>query len=139
MSNCLWAPAKTKVKSSRFAFEESFAWALLSYFYDDSNLHISIKYVLTTKGASKESISKFLTGIDFTQKLHILNPEIYKQCLRVKSWKAKVGAAKANKLKIKMNKSEHKLQQFKNWKICLYHIFANRLQLWKVGTCKELD
>jgi len=34
---------------------------LLSSFCDDSNLHISLfKYVLSTMGVSKESISKFL-------------------------------------------------------------------------------
>jgi len=44
-----------------YAFEESADYALLSYFCDDSNLRISIfKYVLSTMGVSKESISKFL-------------------------------------------------------------------------------
>jgi len=44
-----------------YAFEESVDCHLLSSFCDDSNLHISLyKYVLSTMGVSKESISKFL-------------------------------------------------------------------------------
>ena len=40
-----------------YAFEESVDCHLLSYFCDDSNLHISLfKYVLYTMGVSKESI-----------------------------------------------------------------------------------
>ena len=50
-----------------YAFGESVDCHLLSSFCDDSNLHISLfKYVLSTMGVSKESISKFLIGIDFT-------------------------------------------------------------------------
>jgi len=46
-----------------YAFEESVDCLLLSCFCDDSNLHISLfKYVLSTMGVSKESISKFLIG-----------------------------------------------------------------------------
>ena len=46
-----------------YAFEESVDCHLLSSFCDDSNLHISLfKYVLSTMGVSKESISTF----DFT-------------------------------------------------------------------------
>ena len=49
-----------------YAFEESVACHLLSSFCDDSNLHISLfKYVLSTMGVSKESISKFLMGNRF--------------------------------------------------------------------------
>jgi len=51
------------VKSSRFSicfYEESADCALLSCFYNDSNLHISLfKYVLSTIEVSKESISNF--------------------------------------------------------------------------------
>jgi len=44
-----------------YAFEESVEYHLLSFFCDDSNLHISLfKYVLSTMSVSKESISKFL-------------------------------------------------------------------------------
>ena len=52
------------------------------------------KYVLSTMGVSKESISKFLIGNRFHVKLHILSPEHCKQSLRVKSWKAEVTAEK---------------------------------------------
>jgi len=58
-----------------FAFEESVDCHLLSSFCDDSNLHISLfKYVLSTMGVSKESISKFLIGNRFHVKLRILSP-----------------------------------------------------------------
>ena len=43
------------------------------------------KYVLSTVGVSKESISKFLIGNRFHGKLRILSPENCKQSLRVKS------------------------------------------------------
>jgi len=43
------------------------------------------KYVLSTMGVSKESISKFLIGNRFHVKLRILSPENCKQSLRVKS------------------------------------------------------
>jgi len=44
-----------------YAFEESVDCHLFSSFCDDSNLHIALfKYVLSTMGVSKESISKFL-------------------------------------------------------------------------------
>ena len=50
-----------------YAFEESVDCHLLSSFCEDSNLHISLfKYVLSTMGVSKESISKFLKEIEFT-------------------------------------------------------------------------
>ena len=52
------------------------------------------KYVLSTMGVSKESISKFLIGNRFHVKLRILSPENCKQSLRVKSWKAEVTAKK---------------------------------------------
>jgi len=43
-----------------YAFEESVDCHLLLSFCDGSNLHISLfKYVLSTMGVSKESISKF--------------------------------------------------------------------------------
>jgi len=43
-----------------YAFEESVDYLLLSFYCDDSNLHIILfKYVLSTMGVSKESISKF--------------------------------------------------------------------------------
>jgi len=46
-----------------YAFEESVDCLLLWCFCDDSNLHISLfKYVVSTMGVSKESISKFLIG-----------------------------------------------------------------------------
>ena len=46
----------------------------VSSFCDDSNLHISLfKYVLSTMGVSKESISKFLIGNRFHVKLRILS------------------------------------------------------------------
>ena len=58
-----------------YAFEESVDCHLLSSFCDDSNLHISLfKYVLSTMGVSKESISKFLIGNRFHVKLRILGP-----------------------------------------------------------------
>jgi len=61
-----------------YAFEESVNCALLSFFCDDSNLHISLfKYVLSTMGVSKESISKFLIGNRFHVKLRILSPSDY--------------------------------------------------------------
>jgi len=41
----------------------------------------SAKYVLSTMGVSKESISKFLAGNRFHVKLRILNPENCKQSL----------------------------------------------------------
>jgi len=66
-----------------------------SSFCDDSNLRLSdIKYVLSTMGVSKESISKFLIGNRFHVKLRILSPENCKQSLQVKSWKAEVTAEK---------------------------------------------
>ena len=43
------------------------------------------KYVLSTMGVSKESISKFLIGNRFHVKLRTLSPENYKQSLQVKS------------------------------------------------------
>ena len=43
------------------------------------------KYVLSTMGVSKESISKFLIGNRFYVKLRILSPENCKQSLQVKS------------------------------------------------------
>ena len=55
---------------------------------------IKVKYVLSTMGISKESISKFLIGNRFHVKLRILSPENCKQSLRVKSWKAEVTADK---------------------------------------------
>ena len=43
-----------------YAFEESVDCHLLTSFCDDSNLHISLfKYVISTMGVSKESISQF--------------------------------------------------------------------------------
>ena len=59
----------------------------------------TFKYVLSTMGVSKESISKFLIGNRFHVKLRILSPENCKQSLQVKSWKAQVTAEKKNKLK----------------------------------------
>ena len=44
-----------------------------------------LKYVLSTMGVSKESISKFLIGNRFHVKLRILSPENCKQSLQVKS------------------------------------------------------
>ena len=52
------------------------------------------KYVLSTMGESKESISKFLIGNRFHVKLRILSTENCKQSLRVKSRKAEVTAEK---------------------------------------------
>ena len=58
-----------------YAFEESADCHLLSSFCDDSNLRISLfKYVLSTMGVSKESISEFLIGNRFHVKLRILSP-----------------------------------------------------------------
>jgi len=55
-----------------YAFEESVDCHLLSIFCDDSNLHRSIfKYVLSTMGVSKESISKCSIGNRFHVKLRI--------------------------------------------------------------------
>jgi len=59
---------------------------------------------------SKESIGKNLIENRFHVKLRICSPEICKQSLQVKSWKTKVKAEKANKLKAKMNKPENKLR-----------------------------
>ena len=65
-----------------YAFEESVDCQLLSSFCDDSNLHISLfKYVLSTMGVSKESISKFLIGNRFNVKLRILSPYSRKKFL----------------------------------------------------------
>jgi len=55
---------------------------------------IEYKYVLSTMGVSKESISKFLIGNRFHVKLRILSPDNCKQSLQVKSWKAEVTAEK---------------------------------------------
>jgi len=64
-----------KVLMFLYAFEESVDCHLLSSFCDDSNLHISLfKYVLSTMGVSKESISKFLIGNRFHVKSRILSP-----------------------------------------------------------------
>ena len=52
------------------------------------------KYVLSTMGVSKESISKFLIENRFHVKLRILSPENCKQSLQVKSWKVEVTAEK---------------------------------------------
>jgi len=52
------------------------------------DLALMFKYVLSTMGVSKESISKFLIGNRFHVKLRILTPENCKQSLQVKSWKA---------------------------------------------------
>jgi len=69
-----------------YPFEESVDCYLLSSFWDDSNLHICLfKYVLSTMGVSKESISKFLIENQFHVKLRILSPENCKQSLQVKS------------------------------------------------------
>jgi len=58
-----------------YACNESVDCHLLSSFCDISNLHISpFKYVLSTMGVSKESISKFLIGNRFHVKLRILSP-----------------------------------------------------------------
>jgi len=58
-----------------YAFEESVDCHLLLSFCDDPNLHISLfKYVLSTMGLSKESVSKFLVGNRFHVKLRILSP-----------------------------------------------------------------
>ena len=58
-----------------YAYEESVDFHLLSSFYGDSNLHISLfQYALSTMGVSKESISKFLIGNRFHVKLRILSP-----------------------------------------------------------------
>jgi len=58
-----------------YAFEESVDYHLLLSFCNDSNLHISLfKYVLSTMGVSKESVSKFLIGNRFHVKLRILSP-----------------------------------------------------------------
>ena len=46
---------------------------------------LQYKYVLSTMGVSKESISKFLIGNRFHVKLRILSPENCKQSLQVKS------------------------------------------------------
>ena len=54
----------------------------------------TFKYVLSTMGVSKESISKFLIGNRFHVKLRILSPENCKQSLRVKRRKAEVTAEK---------------------------------------------
>jgi len=87
---CFW-----KALVFLYAFEESVDCHLLSSFCDDSNLHISLfKYVLSTMGVNKESISKFLIGNRFQVKLRILSPENCKQSLQVKSWKAEVTAEK---------------------------------------------
>ena len=59
----------------RYVFEESVDCHLLSSFCDDSNLHISLfKYVFSTMGVSKKSISKFLIGNRFHAKLYIFSP-----------------------------------------------------------------
>ena len=57
-------------------------------------LKFKLKYVLSTMGVSKESISKFLIGNRFHVKLRILSPENCQQSSQVKSWKAEVAAEK---------------------------------------------
>ena len=70
-----------------YAFEESVDCHLLSSFCDDSNLHISLfKYVLSTMGVSKESISKFLIGNRFHVKLRILSPYSNLKGLRMRNF-----------------------------------------------------
>ena len=54
----------------------------------------------TTVGVSKESISNILIGNRFHVQLRVLIPEICKQSLRVKSWKAKVRLEKAKTIVI---------------------------------------
>jgi len=59
-----------KSTSVSVCFEESGDCHLLSSFCDDSNLHISLfKYALSTMGASKKSISKFLKGKSISRKI----------------------------------------------------------------------
>ena len=60
----------------------------------------------------------FLPGNQFHVKLHILSPEICKQCLRVKSWEAKVRAEKQRSLKTKWI-NLNKLRQLKTDK-CVF-------------------
>jgi len=50
-----------------------------------NNIMCISKYVLSTMGVKKESISEFLIGNRFHVKLRILSPENYKQSLQVKS------------------------------------------------------
>jgi len=60
---CAKLTHKIKALVFLYAFKESVDCHLLSSFYDDSNLRISLfKYVLSTMGVSKELISKFLIG-----------------------------------------------------------------------------
>jgi len=59
-------PCNLKALVFLYAIEESVDCHLFSSFCDDSNLHISLfKYVHSTMGVSKESISKFLIGNRF--------------------------------------------------------------------------
>jgi len=55
------------------------------YNLEKSYICMMFKYVLSTMGASKESISKFLIGNRFHVKLRIPSPENCKQSLQVKS------------------------------------------------------
>jgi len=74
ISMCNYAREHLKALVFLYAFEESVDCHLLSSFCDNSNLHISLfKYVISTMGVSKESISKFLIGNGFHVKLHILS------------------------------------------------------------------
>ena len=70
--SALWQPVPQQITVAALhlkalvflrAFEDSVDCHLLSSFFYDSNLHISLfKYVLSTIGVSKESISKFSIG-----------------------------------------------------------------------------
>jgi len=70
---------------------------------------------------SKELIGKILMGNRLHIKLRFLSPDICKQSLGVKSWKAKESVEKATKHKIEINNSEHQLRQWKTG----YTFFSN--------------
>jgi len=79
------------------AFEESIDWAVLSSLCDDSNLRYSLH-----KDDRVQLISTFFEiGNHFHVTLRILSLQIFKQCLRLKSWKAKAKAEKAKKSSLK--------------------------------------
>jgi len=73
-------------------------------------LGFPIATVLSTMRTSKESNRKMLIGNWLHLKLRFLSPEICKQSLELKSWKAKEKAVKANQLKTKTNRSEPKFR-----------------------------
>ena len=85
-----------------------------------------MKYVLSTMGVSKESISKFLIGNRFHVKLRILSHKNCKQSLQVKSWKAEVTAEKKQ---TQDNCMQIKVKALKMSKLCWNDVLVKTTML----------